>query len=125
MDRPKIAGWNLALRFGLELAALAGLAAGAWSGIDGTIKWAAVAGAPVAGAAIWGVFNVPNDPSRSGGAPIVVPGLTRLGIGLLIFGGGAFGIVVAGQWEVALGFLAMVVLHYVLAWDRVRWLLQA
>ncbi len=34
---------------------------------------------------IWGVFNVPNDPSRSGKAPVVVPGKMRLLIELFIF----------------------------------------
>jgi hypothetical protein len=121
---PQIAAWNLALRFGLELAALAGLAWGAWSATDGAVKWIAMVVAPVVGAAIWGVFNVRDDPSRSGNAVMEVPGLARLCVETLVLGCGALGMAVAGWWPVALAFLALVLFHYAFAWDRVKWLLQ-
>ena len=37
---------------------------------------------------IRGVFAVPDDPSRSGSAPIAVPGLARLTLEAAVFGVG-------------------------------------
>ena len=47
-----MAGWNLALRFGLELAALAGVVVGAWASTDGAMRLVAVVAAPIAGMAV-------------------------------------------------------------------------
>ena len=78
--------------------------------------------APVAAAAIWGLFNVPDDPSRSGAAPIEVTGPVRLAIELAILGGGAAAVAVATR--PALGtVLALAVLgHYLASVDRIAWL---
>ncbi len=125
MNPPSMAGWNLALRFGLELGALAGLGAAAWSLSSGPIRWAAVIAVPVAAAAVWGIFNVLNDPSRSGAAPIEVTGWTRLGIELLVLGGGAAALVVFGPRELGVVFSVLIVAHYAASWSRVEWLIQA
>ena len=74
MTPPSMPGWNLALRFGLDLAALAGLAAAAWKLGSGPGRWIGVVAVPVAAATVWGVFNVLDDPSRSGAAPVEVNG---------------------------------------------------
>ncbi|WP_280456932.1 DUF2568 domain-containing protein, partial [Nocardia carnea] len=37
-------------------------------------RWLLVVLLPVVAAAAWGVFAVPDDPSRSGAAPVAVPG---------------------------------------------------
>ncbi len=42
MNPPTMAGWNLALRFGLELGALVGLGYGAWKLAPGLTRWPAV-----------------------------------------------------------------------------------
>ena len=120
-----MAGWNLALRLGLEIAALVGLAAAAWSLISGPLRWLVVVAVPVAAAACWGVFNVLDDPSRSGEAPVEVPGWLRLALEILILGGGAAGFAVAGRPGVGLVFAVLIVIQYATSWSRVEWLLQA
>jgi hypothetical protein len=124
MNPPDIAGWNLALRFGLELGALAGLGAAAWHLTSGSIRWIAVIVVPLLAAVIWGVFNVLDDPSRSGEAPVEVAGWVRLGIELLILGGGAAGFYIAGQRNIAIAIAILVVFHYATAWSRIQWLLD-
>ena len=122
MDTPEMAGWNLALRFGLELAALVGLAMGAGSAWSGWVRWAAVVMVPVTAAVVWGVFNVVGDPSRSGAAPVEVPGWVRFGIELVVLGGGAGGFYLAERPYFAIGFGALVILHYVVSVSRIHWL---
>ena len=125
MTPPTMPGWNLALRFLLELAALAGLAAAAWTFGSGLGRWVAVVAVPVAAAAIWGLFNVLDDPSRSGAAPVEVNGPVRLAIEVVILGGGAAALAVAihPAWGmvVALAILG----HYLASVDRVAWLVRA
>lgn len=124
MTPPVMAPWNLALRFGLELAALAGLALAAWSVTSGSLRWVAVVAVPVGAAAAWGVFNVLDDPSRSGAAPIQVSGSTRLAIELLILGAAAAAFAVAGHPVVGVGFAVLVTAHYLASRDRIDWLLH-
>jgi hypothetical protein len=119
-----MAGWNLALRFGLELAALAGVAAAAWELTSGAVRWIAVIAAPLVVAVVWGVFNVLGDPSRSGNAPVEVSGWTRLRIELLVLGGGSLALAVAGWPEAAIGLAALIGLHYATSWSRVQWLVD-
>ena len=125
VNPPPMAGWNLALRFGLELGALAGLGAAAWSGTSGRTRPVAVVAAPVGAAAVWGVFNVLDDPSRSGAAPIEVPGSVRLAIELGVLGGGATAVAVVGRPKIAIGFAVLIATQYATSWSRVRWLVQA
>jgi hypothetical protein len=122
---PELARWNLALRFGLELGALAGLGFAAWQLTSGPIRWAAVIAVPVVAAAIWGVFNVLDDPSRSGNAPIEINGWTRLAIEIIILGGGAAAVAFAGRREIGVAFSVLIVAHYAASWSRLEWLVQA
>jgi hypothetical protein len=124
MNPPDMAGWNLALRFGLELGALAGLGAAAWHLSSGSIRWIAVIIVPVLAAIIWGVFNVLDDPSRSGEAPVEVAGWIRLSIELLILGAGAAGFFIAGQRNIAIAFAILAIFHYATTWSRIQWLLE-
>lgn len=124
MNAPQMAGWNLALRFGLELVALVGLAMGAWSTSEGWVRWVAVVLVPLTTAAIWGLFNVVGDPSRSGAALVEVPGWARLGIELLVLGGGAGGFYLSKRPTIAIGFVVLMVLHYALSVSRIQWLLD-
>jgi len=120
-----MAGWNLALRFGLELAALAGLAIGAWTLASDGSRWIAVVALPLAAAVIWGTFNVLDDPSRSGAAPVEVAGWTRLAIELLILGGGAAAFAIAGRPNVAIVLVLLVALQSITSWSRIEWLAAA
>ncbi|MCO4747921.1 MAG: DUF2568 domain-containing protein [Proteobacteria bacterium] len=114
---------NLAFRFFLELAALAGFAALGWTAPP-PWHWAAVWMLPLAAAAIWGVFNVPGDPSRSGEAPVVVPGWVRLGLEGAVLIGGAAALGLAGRPALGLAVTLCVLVHYALSLDRVAWLLE-
>ena len=118
------AWWNLGLRFLLELAALAGLSVAGWRLAPVPWNWLAVIALPVIGAALWGVFNVPGDPSRSGAAPVPVPGFVRLAVEFLVLSGGAAALVAAGFRTAGVVLAVLVVVHYALSWDRIAWLLS-
>lgn len=123
-DAPTMPGWTLALRFLLELAALAGLAALAWEIAPERWQWLAAVTLSMAGAMAWGLFNVPGDPSRSGKAPVAVPGVIRLAVELALLFGGAVGWIIAGQPVVGVALGALVVVHYLTTMPRLRWLLR-
>lgn len=74
-------------------------------------------------ASAWGLFNVPGDRSRSGRAPVQVSGAVRLLVELLVLGGGAVGWFLAGPSWFAWAYTVVLVVHYLLSWDRVGWLL--
>ncbi|MCP3987998.1 MAG: YrdB family protein [Actinomycetia bacterium] len=116
--------WNLALRLGLEIAALTGLGIAAWNQTEGAARSIAVMIAPLAAAALWGVFNVLDDPSRSGQAPIEVPGWVRLLIELLVLGSGGVAYGVAGYPVIGAAFAVLTVVHYTVGRARVHWLLS-
>lgn len=114
---------NLVFRFILEMAALAGMAYWGWSQNAGLARFAWAIGLPLAAAILWGTFAVPADPSRSGKAPVPVPGAVRLLLELVVFGAGAWAWYAAGITWLGTGMALAVVLHYVLSYDRVIWLL--
>ncbi len=123
MTPPTMAGWNLALRFGLEIGALVGLGAAAWSLSTGALRWVAVIAVPVGAATLWGVFNVLDDPSRSGEAPVEVAGWVRLAIELLILGGGAVAVGITAGLTLGIGLALLVAIQYATSWNRVQWLI--
>jgi hypothetical protein len=84
-----IAPWQLAIRFGLEVASL--IAMGRYAGTFFRGPWSPLAawGVPGTVALHWVTFAVKGDPSRAGNAPIPVPGPLRLALELAVFGGGA------------------------------------
>jgi len=115
---------NLLLRFLLEISALVVFGYFGWYLGTGLFRFIAVAGFPLMMAIVWGVFAVPGDPSRSGRAPIPIPGLIRLLIesGLFIL---AFLILLLLQvhpWAGIYGIL--VITHYIMSVDRIKWLLN-
>jgi hypothetical protein len=65
---------NLALRFLLEIGAL--VAIGYWGFSEHTGMWRFLLsiGLLMIAAIAWGTFAVPGDPSRSGKAPVPIPG---------------------------------------------------
>lgn len=120
---PTMAPWNLALRFGLEMAGLTGLALAAWTLGSGPVRLAAVVLVPLAAAVVWAVFNVVEDPSRSGSAPVEVAGWIRLVVELGLLLAGAVAFAVAGHPRVGIVFAATVAGHYAASLPRLRWLL--
>ena len=125
MSTPKMAAWNLALRFGLEVAALIALGAASWTTSSGPTRWAAVVIVPAVAVASWGLFNIADDPSRSGQAPVEVAGWLRLAIELAVLGGAAAALALTGRPLVALGLAFLIVVHYAASWRRIQWLLDS
>lgn len=115
---------NLGLRFILELAAL--FALGYWGSQQGSgiVSVLLAVGLPVIAAAVWGIFAVPNDPSRSGKAPVVVSGLVRLLIEGALFLLAILALLNLGQSTLAVVFAIVVILHYAASYDRIAWLLR-
>ncbi len=119
-----MAGWNLALRFGLEIAALAGLATAGWQLGAAPWQWVAAIAVPLLTAVAWATFNVPGDPSRSGAAPVVVPGGVRLGLELAVLAAGSAGFLTSGYRAAGLALGALILVHYASSIPRIRWLLS-
>lgn len=114
-------GWNDALRLLLELAALFGWGAAGWTIGTGPWRWVLVVVLPLIAAVMWGTFRVPDDP---GNAPVAVPGVVRLALEVVVLGGGAVGLGLAyGGWAAG-WYVAVTVFHYVVGFERVRWLLE-
>jgi hypothetical protein len=114
---------NLAVRFLLELSALAALAYWGWTQHAGPLRFILAIGLPLIAAVLWGTFNVRQDPSRSGRAPVPVPGLVRLALELAFFGVAAWALYAAGKAQLSLIFGLIVVVHYLVSYDRLRWLI--
>ena len=112
---------NLGLRFLLELTALGAYAYWGWTTHEGIGRLAWAIGLPLLAATLWGVFRVPGDP---GDAPVAVPGAVRLALELAFFGGAVWLLGAAGRTQLALGFGAVVVLHYLVSYNRIFWLLS-
>ncbi len=112
---------NLALRFSLELIALGTVGSWGYMQSETWTKWLFALGLPVLFMTIWSVFAVPNDPSRSGKAPIPTNGILRLIIEWSLFGLASWAFFDGGSYYAIL-FACMVILHYLLSFDRIRWL---
>jgi hypothetical protein len=115
---------NLAVRFVLEVAGLCALAYWGWTQSDGMLRFVFALGIPAVAATLWGTFAVPNDPSRSGKSPVPVPGIVRLFLELAFFGIGVWALHDAGLESPSLIFAAVTVVHYVVSYDRIAWLVQ-
>lgn len=115
---------NLALRFLLEIAALVAIGYWGFSQHAGIWRFVVGLGGPLVAAVLWGIFAVPDDPSRSGRAPVPVPGILRLLLELAVIGFGAWALFDADSPVLALILAGLTVFHYALSYDRVNWLLR-
>jgi hypothetical protein len=115
----------LVVRFLLELASLAAFGFWAWHSAPDALRWIAAIALPAAAAVAWGVFAVPDDPSRSGRAPVPTPGPIRLLLEVLVFFGSAVALAAAGARTLALAYAIVLALYHVAAHARIRWLLRA
>lgn len=118
------AWWNLTLRFLLELAALLGLGIAGWSLSGGWWRWLLALALPFIAAVLWGTFAVRDDPSRSGRAPVPVPGAMRLVLELVILFGGAAGFYAAGHTATGVVMTLLIAISYAFSLDRLGWLLK-
>lgn len=115
---------NLAFRFLLELIGLFALGRWGWLQGDGWLGYGLVVGIPILAALLWGTFAVPGDPSRSGRAPVPVPGSVRLLLELSFFALATSAFFAGGLPTFGWVFGSAVILHYALSHDRIRWLLD-
>ncbi len=113
---------NLAFRFLLELFGLAAFAYWGWQWGD-PWRWPLAVGLPVLAMIVWATFRTPGDASAKQHAPVPVHGIARLILELLFFGLATAALATAGATALALILAGLVVLHYILSWDRVLWLL--
>jgi len=116
---------NLALRFLLELSALVAMGVWGWRLGDGPGKYAYAFLIPFAAMAVWGVFAVPGDRSRSGKAPVAVGGKVRLGVEIAFFTLAVFALTRTGSGLLTALFAAAISIHYLASYDRIAWLLRA
>ena len=115
---------NLTIRFLLELIALITTGIWGWKQSDDWIRFILAFGIPIIVAGIWGTFAVPNDPSRSGKAPITVPGIVRLAIELAIFALATWTLHDFGSTRISWIFSIIVAIHYFISYDRIMWLIK-
>ncbi|NOG51795.1 MAG: YrdB family protein [Chloroflexi bacterium] len=111
---------NLALRFVLELAAIAALAVWGWSQHDGLLRVLLAIGLPLLGGT---VGCVPGAGGRRRSV-VAVSGAVRLLIELALFGAAVVLLYSAGETTLALMFAVVIVVHYTLSYDRVIRLLR-
>lgn len=114
---------NLAVRFILEVVALISVGVWGWKFSDGWTHYVLAFGIPIVLAIVWGTFNVPDDPSRSGNAPVAVSGAVRLTIELGIFSIAAWVLYGIGYTKFSLILVLAIVIHYLASHERVMWLL--
>ena len=114
---------NLTVRFLLEIIALIALGAWAKAKFPGALGFVLMIVIPLLAAAAWGTFNVAGDPSRSGKAPVPVPGIVRLFFELALFGSATWALFSLNPtYGWIFGFVTL--LHYILSYDRIIWLLE-
>lgn len=114
---------NLALRFLLEIFSLAVIGTWGWKQIENWERYVLAIGLPLFAAVIWGTFAVANDPSRSGNAPVPVSGIVRLGIEFVFFAFATWALYNMESKQLSIVFGAIVLIHYVISYDRIYWLL--
>ena len=117
-------GPNDILRFLLEIIGL--IIYGYWGFIQDIfpLNYVLMIALPVIVAIVWGVFRVPDDPSSSGNAPIVVPGIVRLLLELAIFVCASVLLYISGLTLIAIIFMIVVIIHYGFSYQRITWLLR-
>lgn len=115
---------NLLLRFILEIAALVIYVVWGWNAASGWLGVLLAIGLPIFFAAVWGVFAVKEDPSRSGKTVVPTKGFVRLLLELLFFGLAALALFDLGFSIAGVVISLLVVLHYVFSYDRIIWLLK-
>jgi hypothetical protein len=94
-----------------------------WRQTEGWLRIVPTLALPIVLAAIWGTFAVPDDPSRSRAAPVAVAGLLRLLIELAIFSIATWTLYDLDYTRLSTAFGIVVMIHYMVSYDRVHWLL--
>jgi hypothetical protein len=116
---------NLALRFLLELAALYAFGRWGWSQRTDFWRYLLMIGLPLIAATLWGLFRVPGDTSASGNAVVAVLGWMRLLLEIGFFSFATYCFFATGLQSVGWIFGAITLLHYIVSYDRILWLLRS
>jgi hypothetical protein len=116
---------NLAVRFLLELAALYAFGRWGWNQRADFMRYVLMIGLPLIAATLWGVFRVPGDASANGNAAVAVPGWVRLLFEIAFFSFATFCFFDTGLRNAGWVFGAITLLHYILSYDRILWLLKS
>ncbi|MBN1538426.1 MAG: YrdB family protein [Anaerolineales bacterium] len=115
---------NLVIRFFLELIMLGTIGYWGWINGNGATKFLMAIGLPIIAAFIWFTFAVPNDPSRSGNAPVPVPGTVRLVIELVLFALSTTILFTSTSPAYGIIFGIILIVNYCIAYERVLWILK-
>jgi hypothetical protein len=115
---------NLAVRFLFEIAALIALGLMGWQYGSGIYRYVFAIGIPLSAAICWATFAVPDDPSRSGKAIVRVPGLFRLFLESVFFVSAIWSFFITGATIVGWVYMTVVLIHYLVSYDRVVWLIR-
>ena len=116
--------FNLGIRFLLELCAAFSMGYWGWQRGEGFLRFALAIGVPVGAFTLWTIFAVPGDKSRSGEAPIAVPGIVRLVYELVFFGFAIWALFAIGLFTLSLTLGIVSLVHYVVSYERIGWLLS-
>ncbi len=121
----RLAQYNLVFRFVLELCSYIAIGFWGWHQADGLLAGTLALVIPLGLALIWGTFAVPNDPSRATQPAVSIPGWLRLIIEVLFFGFAMFSLFAVGIHPVVFwAFLGCLVLHHILSYRRLAWLVK-
>jgi len=112
---------NLTIRFLLEILMLVVLGCWGWHLTANWYKYLLAAGLPTIAATLWGVFRIQNDPKP---APVETPGPVRLLLELGLFGLAVWGLYDLGYHKAGLITGIVVVIHYLVSYDRTRAMLR-
>ncbi len=88
------------------------------------LRWVLMIAAPLGAMVLWGVFAVPDDPSRSGETVIATAGRLRLLLELALFGAAVAALYNTGAKSLAVVLACLVVFHYAISYDRMVWLFR-
>jgi len=115
---------NLAIRFLLEVIGIITFAAWGYHQSETGLRILLAVLFALAFMALWGVFAVRDDPSRSGKTVLSTPGWIRLILELALFGTAAWMQINLGYSLIGWIFGGVVLVHYIISWDRIAWLLK-
>ncbi len=115
---------NLGLRFILELVILYALGFWGWTQHEGALRYLLVIGLPLLAAVLWGTFRAPEDASANRKAPVPVPGWVRLLLEAFLFGAAIWAFFASGAATAGWVFGAVTLLHYLVSYDRIFWMLK-
>ena len=116
---------NLAFRFILEVCALTSFGSWGWAQGESLLGKVVFAGlVPLFAAGLWGIFAVPNDPSRSGEALIPIPGAIRFILEITIFISASLCLFSLGYSSITLAFVTAIAIHYLFSYQRLFWLVR-